>query len=112
VPAWAVQGVRLDRLLVIRTVQGLWALEQALLSGACALTFAWLPRISMRELRRLVLATERGASLAVLFRPMQASHEHSAAVLRMALTRVNAALRIELLKCRGGLPSVVELCLP
>jgi hypothetical protein len=112
VPAWRVRGARVDRLLVVRSVQTLWAVEQALLSGACALVFAWLPRMSMRELRRLVLATERGASLGVLFRPLQAAEDHSTALLRMALQRVGSMLRIDLLKCRGGLPLTLELPLP
>jgi cell division inhibitor SulA len=65
VPAWNAQGVRLDRLLVVRTGQPLWALEQSLLSGACSITFAWPQRATMPQLRRLSLATERGMSLGV-----------------------------------------------
>jgi protein ImuA len=112
VPAWSAQGVRLDRLLVVRTGQPLWALEQSLLSGACSITFAWPQRATMPQLRRLSLATERGASLGVLFRPLRAAVEHTTAVLRMALTRTATQLRIELLKGRGVTPRVIELSLP
>jgi hypothetical protein len=129
VPAWNAQGVRLDRLLVVRTVQplwaleqshlseggardSLWALEQSLLSGACSITFAWPQRTTMPQLRRLSLATERGASLGVLFRPLRSAVEHTTAVLRIALTRTATQLRIELLKGRGVMPQIIELPVP
>jgi hypothetical protein len=96
----------------VRTDKPLWALEQSLLSGACSITFAWPQRATMPQLRRLSLATERGASLGVLFRPLCAAVEHTTAVLRMALTRTATQLRIELLKGRGVTPRVIELSLP
>jgi cell division inhibitor SulA/protein ImuA len=108
-PAWRAQGARLDRLLIVRAPQPLWALEQSLLSGACALGFAWPQQANMTQLRRLALAGERGASLAVLIRPLRAALEHSTAVLRMALTRTATHLRLQLLKGRGLTPCVVEL---
>jgi hypothetical protein len=111
-PAWAAQGARLDRLLIVRAPQALWALEQSLLSGACALGFAWPERASMTELRRLALASERGLSLGVLIRPLRAAAEHSVAVLRIALTRTATHLRLQLLKGRGVTPRVVELVWP
>jgi hypothetical protein len=111
-PAWNARGARLDRLLIVRAPQTLWALEQSLLSGACAIGFAWPQRASMTELRRLALATERGASLGVLIRPLRAAVEHTAAVLRIALTRTATHLRLQLLKGRGLSPCVVELALP
>ena len=47
---------------------GLWALEQALRSGACGMALAWLPRASPRAIRRLQLAAEQGRALGVLYR--------------------------------------------
>jgi len=111
-PAWNARGARLDRLLIVRTQQPLWALEQSLLSGACAIGFGWPRQASMTELRRLALATERGASLGVLIRPLRAAVEHTAAVLRIALTRTATHLRLQLLKGRGLSPRVIELALP
>lgn len=116
-PAWQAQGVQLDRLLILRAPQSfaagasaqLWTLEQSLLSGACALGFAWPGAVDMTSLRRLVLATERGASLGVLIRPMHAATEHTAARLRIALTRTATHLRLQLLKGRGLAPGTVEL---
>ncbi|MET0280118.1 MAG: translesion DNA synthesis-associated protein ImuA [Steroidobacteraceae bacterium] len=115
-PAWQARGVRLDRLLMVRTPEPLWALEQSLLSGACALAFAWpagtRSRVRMTELRRLALAAERGAALGVLIRPLQAAAQPTVAALRLAVTRRATCLRVELLKGRGVVPAVVELPLP
>lgn len=113
-PAWQDEGARLDRLLVVHSRPGesLWALEQCLLSGACALGIAWSPTAGMTELRRLALAAERGASLGVLIRPARAAREPSAALLRIALARSATHLRLDLLKGRGVVPRGVEVALP
>jgi protein ImuA len=109
-PAWRAAGIEIKPLLVVRTGDPLWALEQALLSGACSIGFAWLgARVSLVALRRLVLAAERGASLAVLLRPPRAAREHTAAALRMAVQRTAAGLSVELLKGRGLSPRSIEL---
>jgi hypothetical protein len=108
-PAWSACGTRLDRLLVVRGEQSLWALEQSLLSGACAVSFGWAAKASMTELRRLALAAESGASLGVLIRPLQVAGEHTAAVLRMALSRTATHLCIDILKCRGMAPRRLEI---
>lgn len=115
-PAWQARGARLDRLLVVRSGQGagdreaLWALEQALLSGTCALVLGWIGRLTMRELRRLSLAAEKGAALGVLIRPPGAAREHSTAVLRLAIEAGGSILH--LLKGRGTTPQHIDLPLP
>lgn len=128
-PAWRAAGARLDRLLVVRAPEprsttgqdylhgthlseSLWAMEQSLLSGVCAISFAWPGRVNMTESRRLALAAGRGAALGVLVRPLRAAGQHSAAVLRLAVARTAARLRLQLLKGRGLTPRVVELVLP
>ena len=113
-PAWQDNGARLDRLLVVEAQpnESLWALEQCLLSGVCSLGIAWPQAAGMTELRRLALAAERGASLGVLIRPLRAAREHTAATLRLALTRTATHLRLDLLKGRGVVPRVVEVALP
>lgn len=111
-PAWQAHGARLERLLVVRAPDPLWAFEQSLLSGACAISFAWQAAAGMTALRRLALATGRGGSLGVLIRPLRAATEHSSAVLRIALTRSATCLRLQLLKGRGITPCTVELPLP
>lgn len=109
-PAWRAAGIQLERLLVVRDSDPLWALEQSLLSGACAIGFGWLgARVSLVALRRLALAAERGAALGVLIRPPRAALEHTAATLRLAVTRTDAGLSVQLLKGRGLVPRTVEL---
>jgi hypothetical protein len=109
-PAWRAAGMRLDHLLVARTGDPLWALEQSLLSGACAIGFGWVGAgVSLVALRRLQLAAGQGAALGVLLRPPRAAHEATAAVLRLAVTRSRYGLSVELLKGRGLTPRTIEL---
>jgi hypothetical protein len=108
-PAWQAQGARLDRLLILRAAENLWTLEQSLISGACAISFAWPGAMGMTSLRRLALAAEQGAALGVLIRPPRAAAEYTAAMLRIALTRTSTHLRLQLLKGRGIAPCEVQL---
>ena len=111
-PALASQGVALDRVAVVSGARPLWALEQALRSGACDVALAWARQPKAREIRRLQLAAERGRTLGVLFRPRRAARETSPAVLRLALEPLAAGVRITLLKGRGVWRGVLELALP
>ncbi len=126
-PALESHGVALDRMLVVRFPQGLaphssrrplfvkegdgvhmniWAMEQALRSGACGMALAWLPRVSPRAIRRLQLAAEQGRALGVLFRSQQFAHLASPAMLRVALEPLKEpgrhGARLTLIKSRGG----------
>src|SRR2546429_449486 len=61
-PALASQGMVLDRVAVVNGARPLWALEQALGSGACDVALAWVRQGKARENRRLQLAARRGAA--------------------------------------------------
>lgn len=109
-PAWRAAGVEVERLLVVRDSDPLWALEQGLLSGVCAVGFGWLESsASLVALRRLALAAGRGAALGVLIRSPRVAAEPTAAVLRLALTRTDNGLAVQLLKGRGLTPRTVEV---
>jgi hypothetical protein len=120
-PALDAHGVALDRILVVavppareRIRRGrldaiLWAFEQSLGSGACDLVMAWAKRPRPKEIRRLQLAAERGRTLGVLFRPVQAARESSYATLRMAIEPAAHGVRVTLLKSKGGVRGSVEL---
>jgi hypothetical protein len=60
-------------------------------------------------LRRLQLAAEDQACWTVLFRPASARQQRSPAALRIKLSRNEAATRVEIIKCRGGRPGIVDV---
>jgi cell division inhibitor SulA/protein ImuA len=114
-PALAQQGIELGRLLVVRpatATEALWATEQALSSGVCAVVFLWLKGTDDRWLRRLKLAAEAGGALGVLFRPERHRFESSPASLRLLMTRGEHGARLDLLKVQGGRPGPVDLSGP
>jgi len=102
-PALAARGVALERQLIVRTGLPLWALEQALGSGACEAALAWVPgQARPRSLRRLQLATGRGRTLGFVFRDAAAAREASPAELRLTVAARNNGVEVVLLKSRGG----------
>ena len=110
-PALADAGLDPSRTLVIRPRAGLdllWAMEQALRSGACAAVLGWAGATSDQALRRLSLAAGEGQSIGFLFRPPCHRNEASPAALRLLLTACDNGLDIEILKSRGGVPSRID----
>jgi cell division inhibitor SulA/protein ImuA len=109
-PALAAHGADLERMLVVRSPEALWAFEQTLGSGASDMALAWAARNPpSRAIRRLQLAAERGRTLGVLFRPRRAARESSAAVLRMVVEPKAGGARVTLLKSRGGARGSIDL---
>jgi len=111
-PALAARGIDLKRLLVIRTPEILWTMEQALRSMVCRAVIAWVGdahSLRMQWLRRLQLAAMQSGSLAVLCRPCRHARESSAAVLRLELEPASRGLTVTVLKSRGGPPGSVFL---
>ena len=119
-PALVSCGVVLDRVAVVGGAlsdrqdarvgdRGLWALEQALGSGACDAVLGWVRQVKPRDIRRLQLAAERGRSLGVLFRPRRVSREASAAVLRLSVEPLTAGVRITILKGRSARRDALNL---
>jgi hypothetical protein len=89
--------------------EGAWSAEQCLRSGACGAVLGWLAPADYTALRRLQLAAESGDALAFLFRPAYTATQPSPAALRLRLHAATDALDIEILKCRGGVPSPTRL---
>jgi hypothetical protein len=113
-PALRQHGIDIDRLLMIHPTAGmksrLWAIEQAVRSGASAGVLAWVGAvIDPVILRRLQLAAEDQACWVLLFRPANARLQRSPAALRIQLAQARVATRVEIVKCRGGRPGVVDL---
>ena len=106
-PALAAATVSLSRLLLVRaanTADTLWAMEQALRSGACAAVLAWPGGSNERAQRRLQLAAEAGASWGVWFTPARQAASTSTAALRLKLAPAEGGIEVRFLKRRGGGP--------
>jgi cell division inhibitor SulA/protein ImuA len=102
-PALACAGLDLSRLLVVRATDGadaLWAMEQALSSGASSAVIGWPAFVNERALRRLQLAVERGGGFGAFISRGPGS-SHSLASLRLQLLPADGRLGIRVLKVRG-----------
>ena len=112
-PALQQHGLNLDRLLMIHPTAGnknrLWAIEQVVRSGSSAGVLAWVAAAEDVILRRLQLAAEDQGCWVLLFRPASASQQRSPAALRIRLSQARAGTRVQIFKCRGGRPSVVDV---
>tara|TARA_R110002124_G_scaffold75328_6_gene202220 strand:+ start:1553 stop:2302 length:750 start_codon:yes stop_codon:yes gene_type:complete len=107
-PLLAARGIDTRQVLLVHPKNRqdlLWATEQALRSTTCSAVFSWLgaQEYSYGELRKLQLAAASGDSLAVLFRPNQAGHNHAPASLRLQMREYR---KVHILKQRGGNQSV------
>jgi cell division inhibitor SulA/protein ImuA len=117
-PALGQAGIDLSRYMLVR-VQSLesrlWAIEQALRSGACGAVLFWANGLDDRHLRRLQLAAIEGDAMGFCF-DIQASQSArtSPVPLRLALRPdLGARVEIEILKRRGGrVPHKLRLALP
>ncbi|MEZ5503496.1 MAG: translesion DNA synthesis-associated protein ImuA [Halioglobus sp.] len=111
-PLLAARGIDTRQVLLVHPQNRkdlLWATEQALRSTTCSAVFSWLGArdYDYGELRKLQLAAASGDSLAVLFRPNQACHNHAPSSLRLQMREYR---KVHILKQRGGNQSVdVEL---
>ena len=101
-PALSAGGVSVESMLIVKTAQASWAMEQALRCGACRIVFGWTNRARLQGLRRLQLAAEQSRSLGILFRHSSWRKEPSPAVLRLLLQPSAAGLCITVIKSRGG----------
>jgi protein ImuA len=112
-PALTRCGVDLSRVLLVHptsaTRDALWATEQAIRSRASTAVLAWLPDADHAALRRLQLSAEEGQCWVVLFRPLSSISTSSPAALRIGLSPRAGGARIDIVKCRGRRPSIVDL---
>jgi protein ImuA len=106
-PALASLGVPLDRVLVLRSPDELWATAECLRSPAVAACVAAPPKLSRVQARRIQLAAERGGGLGILLRPKQAISWPYAAATRWLVAPARGQRniqrwRIQLLHGHGG----------
>ena len=113
-PALSRHGIDLTRMLFVHAApnhrDSLWAMEQALRTGSCAVVLAWVQSADETALWRLQLAAEEGGCWAVLFCPKTALRQRSPAALRLQLLREGEITWVKILKCRGGRPGMIRIC--
>ncbi|NUS39571.1 MAG: translesion DNA synthesis-associated protein ImuA [Lysobacter sp.] len=81
----------------------LWAAEQCLRSGSLAAVLCWPRQADDRALRRLQVAAETGQALGFAMRDVRAAANPSPAALRLQFDPAGeVAMRLRVLKCRGG----------
>ena len=101
---WAGWGVAPSRLLWLQPQarpDALWAAEHILDSAAFSALFLWQDTLREASLRRLQLAAQKGNTLFVLIRSLQAARQSSPAPLRLALHPVRGGLHVHIVKRRG-----------
>jgi protein ImuA len=115
-PALSQHGVDTDRLLMIHPSKGhknrLWAIEQVVRSGSSSAVLAWLSVADDMILRRMQLAAEDQACWVLLFRPRSVQLQRSPAMLRILLSQEAGAMRLNIFKCRGARPGIVDIPCP
>ena len=108
-PAWQAAGVALAHLEIVEASSrdALWAFEQCLRSGTCAVVLGWPQHADAQSLRRLQVAADSGDCLGFAIRDRKHAANPSPAVLRMEYAgeqQTRGAWHVR--KCRGGqLPS-------
>jgi cell division inhibitor SulA len=109
-PAWRAGGVRLPYLEIVDAEpnQALWAFEQCLRSGSCAVVIGWPAKADHHALRRLQVAANTGAALGFALRDRRHAEQASPAALRL---EIGSDRRVRIRKCRGGNPPSASLTL-
>jgi cell division inhibitor SulA/protein ImuA len=111
-PAFAQQGVRLERTWIIQAQRAediLWTFEQTLRCGSFGAVLAWPTVVRDKDVRRVQLAAEAGRSIGFLYRKPSAARESSPAAVRLRLqTDAQGQLAIDMIKCRGGRPASIR----
>ena len=104
-PAWQAAGVDLSQLQVIDASprDALWAFEQCLRSGVCAVVLGWPATGDAQALRRLQVAADSGGCLGFALRDRRHAANPSPAALRLEAVRdARDGIAWQVRKCRGG----------
>jgi len=84
-----------------RPMDALWATEQILKNGSCAVLLCWQQVIRPESLRRLHLAAQGSNTLFFMLRPASAAQNASPAPLRIALQPAPDGVILRIVKRRG-----------
>lgn len=103
-PALISAGIDLTRLPVLtcaRDAERVWAIEQMAQTGLFTAFVLWSETLDTTHLRRLQLIAEQASCPIFVYRSLQQARQRSPAALRLAITQVDGAQQLEVLKCRG-----------
>lgn len=112
-PALVRMGLPLDRIIWIEPgdeAHAHWAAEQTLRERSVGAVILWTRSEAATALRRLQLAASEGRALAFAYRPYPSLRHASPAALRLKLHPAPRALRVEVVKARGGRAGATALC--
>ena len=112
-PALARAGLPLTSVIRIQArddEDARWAAEQMLREGVAGAVLLWSNADDDLPLRRLQLAAQEGQSLAFLYRKPRSLRNASPAAVRLALHPAPGAIRINVVKARGGTREASLLC--
>jgi len=104
-PALVNAGLPLRRLMWLAPdtdEEAQWAAEQTLRAGAAGAVLLWTQVEANVPMRRLQLAAEEGQSLSFVYRPPRMLRNPSPAAVRLALHPATNAVRVDVVKARGG----------
>lgn len=106
-------GLPLKRLVWVEAADdedARWAAEQILREGVAAAALIWTSAQGDLPLRRLQLAAQGQSTLAFVYRPAATLRYPSPSAVRLALHPAAGALRIQVLRARGGRDGASILC--
>lgn len=112
-PALARAGLSLASIIRIEVrddEDARWAAEQTLREGVAGAVLLWSNTNADLPLRRLQIAAQEGQSLAFLYRSPRCLQNSSPAAVRLALHPAPGAIRISVIKARGGTQEANLLC--
>jgi hypothetical protein len=112
-PALARAGLPLASIIRIETQDdedARWAAEQTLREGVAGAVLLWSNASADLPLRRLQLAAQEGQALAFLYRSPRCLNNASPAAVRLTLHPAPGAIRIKVIKARGGTREASLLC--
>lgn len=102
--------IDLKRVLIVEEYdpeKALWVAEQCLRSGSCSAVLLWHKTVSVKQSRRLLLASEQGRSCLLLYRIAESNQARSRGFsipshVSMTLTAAPEGIAVAIDKQRGG----------
>ncbi|QTH62853.1 translesion DNA synthesis-associated protein ImuA [Psychrosphaera ytuae] len=98
--------INVDKVLLLTPTseeQSLWATEQCLSSGCCSAVVLWQDSLSIKQIRRLMLACEQGGASLILFRYQKAQPLFSLpSTVSLSITSHAKGIQLKVDKQKGG----------